>query len=400
MDIGEACGEEVMELNTAVSQRTDKDDTEAAITDTDLKEREKTKEEARDKGNGATKANTELELIVEEEARDHEREMNIEKAIDKETREEEDREEHNAEAVRTEVENAAGNSPNMIYTTSSCVTLNDILNAITAVNDRLVSVEQALNKYMLYPQSYPLQSTPTSTMYMASGSESTTSWQYSPDDLDLQDLVSAMSEGTTSVMAPQCTSGISAMPQYSSLAGILHTSPATCTSGVPLDTSHAGISHTAQGTSDAGSPPTSIAHTLQDTSAPRTSKSPQSAYIPQCASNTAGETEVMRPALIDELCMKLGLSPNLARVMEKESNSRKNLASKIVRNVFSSHEREISNVRGLKGKKRLNPGRMELVRALTFTLRPLKPGESEEEVWKKECTKAIDSANRKPFKNT
>ena len=62
------------------------------------------------------------------------------------------------------------------------------------------------------------------------------------------------------------------------------------------------------------------------------------------------------------------------------------------------HEQEASNVRGLKRKKRLNPARMEMIRALTFTLRPLKPEESEEEVWKEECIKAIDSGNCKPLK--
>ena len=123
------------------------------------------------------------------------------------------------------------------------------------------------------------------------------------------------------------------------------------------------------------------------------------AYVPQCQQSTStGETEVTRPVLIEELCMKLGLSPNLARVMDKESNSHKNLASSIVRSVFSAHEREASNVRGLKRKKRLNPARMEMIRALTFTLRPLKLGESEEDVWKEECIKVVDSANRKPLK--
>jgi hypothetical protein len=86
------------------------------------------------------------------------------------------------------------------------------------------------------------------------------------------------------------------------------------------------------------------------------------------------------------------MSPNFARV--SESSSRKNLAAKLVRQVFSTLERESSNVMGLKGKKRLDPCRIELVRSLTFSLQPIKPGENEEEKWRKECIKAIDSAYR------
>ena len=50
---------------------------------------------------------------------------------------------------------------------------------------------------------------------------------------------------------------------------------------------------------------------------------------------------------------------------------------------------------GRKGKKRLDPERMSLVRKLTYSLRPLKPGEDEDLNWKKHCATAIDTANRK-----
>ena len=72
-----------------------------------------------------------------------------------------------------------------------------------------------------------------------------------------------------------------------------------------------------------------------------------------------------------------------------------NLATTLVRTVYSEKERETSNVNGRRGKKRLDPIRMSIVRQLTYTLKPLKPGESEDDDWKKSCTKAIDSANRK-----
>ena len=65
-------------------------------------------------------------------------------------------------------------------------------------------------------------------------------------------------------------------------------------------------------------------------------------------------------------------------------DSRQNLASKFIREVYAR-----------KGKKRLDPDRMNSVKQLTYTLRPLKSGESEEENWRKSCIVAIDTANPK-----
>ena len=55
----------------------------------------------------------------------------------------------------------------------------------------------------------------------------------------------------------------------------------------------------------------------------------------------------------------------------------------------------MSNVHGRKGKKRLDPEIMSLVRKLTYSLRPLKLGEDEDLNWKKHCATAIDTANHK-----
>ena len=95
------------------------------------------------------------------------------------------------------------------------------------------------------------------------------------------------------------------------------------------------------------------------------------------------------------LYQKLGLSPNLVKVINREANSRQNLASKLVKKVYSKKERDTCNVHGRKGKKRLDPERMSLVQQLTYHLRPLKPGENEAENWRKTCVVAIDTANRK-----
>ena len=94
-----------------------------------------------------------------------------------------------------------------------------------------------------------------------------------------------------------------------------------------------------------------------------------------------------------QMCQKLGLSPNLVRILNR-ANSRQNLASRLIKEVYSKKERETSNVHGRRGKKRLDPDRMSLVKRLTYSLRPLKPGDDEEENWRKTCTVAIDTANR------
>ena len=108
--------------------------------------------------------------------------------------------------------------------------------------------------------------------------------------------------------------------------------------------------------------------------------------------NTSSAHAFSQP--IVSACLPLGLSPNLVGVLERDSSSKKTQASELVREVFTKEERISSNVNGLKGKTRLDPNKMELVKSLTFVLRPAKPGENGEEVWRKECVKAIDASNR------
>ena len=48
-----------------------------------------------------------------------------------------------------------------------------------------------------------------------------------------------------------------------------------------------------------------------------------------------------------------------------------------------------------RGEKCLDPDRMSLVWRLTYNMRWLKPGENEEDNWRKTCAVAIDTANRK-----
>ena len=63
--------------------------------------------------------------------------------------------------------------------------------------------------------------------------------------------------------------------------------------------------------------------------------------------------------------LKLGLSPNLVKVINEDANSRQNLAAKLVKKVFSK-ESDTCNVHGRKGKKCLDSNRMSLVRRLTY----------------------------------
>ena len=43
---------------------------------------------------------------------------------------------------------------------------------------------------------------------------------------------------------------------------------------------------------------------------------------------------------IKSVCLQLGLSLNLAKMVDRDSSSRKNLASKLVRDVFTKEERK------------------------------------------------------------
>ena len=78
------------------------------------------------------------------------------------------------------------------------------------------------------------------------------------------------------------------------------------------------------------------------------------------ASTSAGNVDRAIKQVIDATCFQLGMSSNFARVLDKESSSRNNWP----RNLFSTLERESSNVMGLKGKNCLEPSR--IVRSLTF----------------------------------
>ena len=83
--------------------------------------------------------------------------------------------------------------------------------------------------------------------------------------------------------------------------------------------------------------------------------------------------------------------------LQQESCSRGNFAAKLCRFWFSE-ERKAGNVRGKLNKDKLCPERIGKIRATSFQMFPLTPGEGHERAWST-CIKAIDEANRRLNRN-
>ena len=67
----------------------------------------------------------------------------------------------------------------------------------------------------------------------------------------------------------------------------------------------------------------------------------------------ASPTVSQQKPTFENACQTLGLSPNFVRLLEQSCNSRQNLATNLVRTVYSENERETSNVNGRRGKSGL-----------------------------------------------
>ena len=90
----------------------------------------------------------------------------------------------------------------------------------------------------------------------------------------------------------------------------------------------------------------------------------------------------------------LGLTSIEINEMKTEACSRRNFASKLAKHAFTE-ERRKCNCRGKRGKDRLDPNRLNIIKALTYHYYPLKQGCDEDENWLTECVKAIDEVNRR-----
>lgn len=87
------------------------------------------------------------------------------------------------------------------------------------------------------------------------------------------------------------------------------------------------------------------------------------------------------------------LAGNLISELHKQSCSRRNFSTRLVRKLFDENTRRHSNVNGKRGKSKLNPVIMDYVKSLTFQYYPLEAHESEQQEWAG-CTVAIDSSCR------
>lgn len=84
-----------------------------------------------------------------------------------------------------------------------------------------------------------------------------------------------------------------------------------------------------------------------------------------------------------------------SRILSIRSNScsRENLASNLVRELFSKEDRMLSNVKGVHGKKKFDEKKMDYVQLQAFELFPLASTENVKKCWAS-CVRAIDSASR------
>ena len=80
--------------------------------------------------------------------------------------------------------------------------------------------------------------------------------------------------------------------------------------------------------------------------------------------------------------------------IKRISCSRKNFASRLVRELFDETTRRKSNVKGKLGKLQLNPVLIDYVKSITFQYYPLEQFEKENEEWA-DCIIPIDEANRR-----
>lgn len=96
------------------------------------------------------------------------------------------------------------------------------------------------------------------------------------------------------------------------------------------------------------------------------------------------ESQIPSKAITSELLYNLRM----------RSCSRANFSVNLVREIFSITERKESNVKGIKGKKKLNELKLQQVKSNAFSLYPLTSGEQQHTAWRL-CERAIDESCRR-----
>ena len=88
------------------------------------------------------------------------------------------------------------------------------------------------------------------------------------------------------------------------------------------------------------------------------------------------------------------LSPETIYKLRIKSCSRPNFSVNLARELFTSTERQESNVKGKRGKKKLDTAKMKQIEMNAFQIYPLATGEQYHTSWHY-CEKAIDKSCRR-----
>ena len=86
--------------------------------------------------------------------------------------------------------------------------------------------------------------------------------------------------------------------------------------------------------------------------------------------------------------------PESLAAIKRDSCSRPNFATNMVRALFTDAERKASNVRGQMGKRKLDSDVMTRIEDATFRQYPLETGGKRKQAWRV-CIKAIDESARR-----
>ena len=112
-------------------------------------------------------------------------------------------------------------------------------------------------------------------------------------------------------------------------------------------------------------------------------------------------TPLLQPNLHDTLPENLTDPFFTASVLieaQRQSCSWNNFVANLVRKVFSAEETKISNVRGVLGKTRLDPRKIDQIKVVVFQIYPCGTGEKPQSIWRA-CCKAIDESCRRLNRN-
>ena len=88
------------------------------------------------------------------------------------------------------------------------------------------------------------------------------------------------------------------------------------------------------------------------------------------------------------------ITPELLYQLRLRSCSRPNFCVQLIRELFSNEERRECNVKGKRGKKKLNEAKMLIVKENAFNLYPVTSGEQQHTAWRL-CERAIDESCRR-----